>query len=156
MLTFPSFLRGPLQAGFSRSQAARFVASQPAAGSYFEQIETEDVPSFFTVQFLFKRNEALAFQAWMRQNQYEILNGAQFEIDLSIEDGLVTQVASFTPNGIPQYSGENAGLVSYTAEIVVPRLNIPSLGFEGLILGVAELGGSHLLQHIVNYDMPGA
>lgn len=156
MLTFPNYLRGPLQAGFARAQGARFIASQPAAGNYFAQIETEDVPEFFTVQFLFKRNEALVFQAWLRQNEFEILNGAQFEIDFSIEDGLVTQIASFTPNGIPQYAGENAGVVSYTAEIVVPRLNIPSLGFEDLILGVAGSGGSHLLQHIVNYDMPGA
>lgn len=154
MLTFPTFLRGPIQAGYSRARAATYQASQPAAGAYYTQIISEDVPSYFNITFKFKKEYALAFQAWLRLNEFEITNGAQFEIPLSIEDGLVTQTASFTPSGFPQYAGEEAKMITYQAEIVVPRLNIPSLGFEDLIIGVEELGGSHLLQYIVNYDMP--
>jgi len=153
MLTFPTFLRGPLQAGYSRTRAATYQTSQPAAGAYYTQIISEDVPDYFNVTLKFERQYALAFQAWLRLNDGEIRNGAQFEIDLSIEDGLVTQIASFTPSGFPQYAGEEAKIITYQAEIVVPRLSIPSLGFEDLIIGVAELGGSNLLQKIVNYDM---
>lgn len=151
MLTFPTFLRGPLQAGYSRSTAATYQTSQPAAGAYYTQIISEDVPSYFTVSFTFKREFAMAFQAWLRLNDGEIKNGAQFQIPLSIEDGLTTQTGSFTPSGYPQYAGERAGIVSYNAEIVVPRLYIPTAGSEDLVLAVAEMGGNSLLDIAINF-----
>lgn len=156
MLTFPIFLRKPLQAGYSINQPAGYLASQPASGAYFAQIVTEDRPAYFNVQFLFTRGEAMAFQAWLRLNDFEIQNGAQFEIDLSTDDGITTQVGSFTPTGYPQRASESGRTVSYTAEIVVPRMNIPSLGFEDLVLGAQELGGPSILDLIVNEELPGA
>lgn len=153
MLEFPSFLRGPVQANYSRNDGARFQASQPASGAYFAQIISDDVPSYFDVQFVFERQFAQAFRAWLRQNSFEILTGAQFEIDLSIEDGLSTQVGSFTPDGIPQCTGENANVITYSARIVVPRLYEPSAGFEDLILGVMNGGGSYQLQYLINEDL---
>lgn len=151
MLTFPTFLRGQLQAGFARTVAATYQTSQPAAGAYYAQIITEDVPHYFSVSFVFKREFAMAFHAWLRLNDGEIKNGAQFEIPLSIEDGLVTQVASFTPSGYPQYTSEVAGIVTYSAEIVVPRLYIPTEGHEDLVLAAAEMGGSSLIDIAVNF-----
>lgn len=156
MLIFPSFLRGPIQASYSREETPRFAISQPASGPYFAQILTDDAPTYFNVQFIFKRQYAQAFRAWLRQNEFEILTGSQFEIDLSIEDGVVTQTASFTPDGIPQYTGETAQVVAYSGRIMVRQLYEPSLGSEELLLYIAEAGGSHLLQEIVNIDMPGA
>ena len=153
MLEFPSFLRGPVQANYSRNDGARFQASQPASGAYFAQIISDDVPSYFDVQFVFKREFAQAFRAWLRLNSFEILTGAQFEIELSTEDGLSTQVGSFTPDGIPQYTGENASVITYSARIVVPRLYEPSAGFEDLILGVMSGGGSYQLQYLINEDL---
>ena len=154
MLEFPSFLRGPVQANYSRNDGARFQASQPASGAYFAQIISDDVPSYFDVQFVFEREFAQAFRAWLRQNSFEILNGAQFTIQLAIEDGVSTQTGSFTPDGIPQYTGENANVITYLARIVVPRLYEPSAGFEDLVFGVASLGGSSLFDIIVNRDIP--
>ena len=84
MLEFPSFLRGPVQANYSRNDGARFQASQPASGAYFSQIISDDVPSYFDVQFVFERDFASAFRAWLRQNSFEILTGAQFTIPLAI------------------------------------------------------------------------
>lgn len=151
MLSFPSFLRGPLQAGYSRSQGASFITSQPAAGPYFAQIETEDVPAFFSVSFIFNRVHAQAFAAWLRLNNNEIKNGAQFEIALSIEDGVVTQVASFTRDGVPQYSGENAKTVTYTAEIMVRKLLYPSEGCESLVLCMPDCMSREALDGAINF-----
>ena len=154
MLEFPSFIRGPVEAGFSRQETPRFDTSQPASGAYYAEIVSDDAPMYFSVNFVLTREEALYFRAWLRQNNFEILTGAKFEITLSTEDGLTTQVASFTPNGIPQLSSESGRIVNYTGEILVQRFNEPTAGFEDLILGVASLGGSYLLQEIVNNDMP--
>lgn len=154
MLEFPSFIRGPVEAGFSRQETPRFDTSQPASGAYYAEIVSDDAPMYFSVNFVLTREEALYFRAWLRQNNFEILTGAQFEIELSTEDGLTTQIASFTPSGIPQLSSESGRIVNYTGEILVQRFNEPTAGFEDLILGVASLGGSYLLQEIVNNDMP--
>lgn len=154
MLTFPPSLRGPVEAGYSRRETERFTTSQPASGAYYYEIVSDDAPMYFTLNFVFTRAEAMVFRAWLRQNNFEILTGAQFEIDLSTEDGITTQIAAFTPSGIPQLSSESGRIVSYNAEIMVQKFNEPSLGSEELILGVANSGGSYLLQEIVNNDMP--
>ena len=156
MLTFPPSLRGPVEAGFSRRETERFITTQPASGAYFFEIVSDDAPMYFTLNFVFTREQALVFRAWLRQNNFEILTGAQFEIDLSTEGGITTQVAAFTPGGIPQLSSESGKIVNYTAEIMVQRFNEPSLGSEDLILGASELGGSLLLDVIVQNDLPGA
>ena len=153
MLEFPSFIRGPVEAGFSRQETPRFDTSQPASGAYFSEIVSDDAPMYFSVNFVLTREEALYFRAWLRQNNFEILNGAQFEIELSTEGGLTTQVASFTPSGIPQLSSESGRVVNYTGEIMVQRFNEPSAGFEDLILGVVASGGAYQLQYLINEDL---
>jgi hypothetical protein len=153
MLEFPSFIRGPVEAGFSRQETPRFDTSQPASGAYFTEIVSDDAPMYFSVNFVFTREEALYFRAWLRQNSFEILTGAQFEITLSTEDGLTTQIASFTPSGIPQLSSESGKIVNYTGEILVQRFNDPTAGFEDLILGVGASGGSYQLQYLINEDL---
>ena len=153
MLEFPSFIRGPVEAGFSRQETPRFDTSQPASGAYFSEIVSDDAPMYFSVNFVLTREEALYFRAWLRQNNFEILNGAQFEIELSTEEGITTQVASFTPSGIPQLSSESGRIVNYTGEILVQRFNEPSAGFEDLILDIGASGGSYQLQYLINEDL---
>jgi hypothetical protein len=154
MLEFPSFIRGPVEAGYSRDETPRFGTSQPASGAYYSEIVSDDAPMFFSVNFVLTRDEAAGFRAWLRLNNYEILTGGQFKILLSTEDGITEQVASFTPNGIPQLSSESGRVVNYSGEILVQRFNEPSLGSEDLVLGALELGGRSLLDTIVNIDMP--
>lgn len=156
MYIFPTFLRGPLTASLSSVQEAGFIASQPAAGPYFRQIITDDNPVYFNLRFAFEGQKNWAFDAWLRQNNNDIRHGAQFEINIPIEDGLVTQTASFTPDGIPQRTSYEANIIFYQARIMVPRLNIPSAGFEDLILGVVESGGIYQLQYLINNDLPEA
>lgn len=153
MLEFPSFIRGPVEAGFSRQETPRFDTSQPASGAYYAEIVSDDAPMYFSVNFVLTREEALYFRAWLRQNNFEILTGAQFEIELSTEDGITTQIASFTPSGIPQLSSESGRIVNYTGEILVQRFNEPSTEFDDLILGVGASGGSYQLQYLINEDL---
>ena len=153
MLEFPSFIRGPVEAGFSRQETPRFDTSQPASGAYYAEIVSDDAPMYFSVNFVLTREEALYFRAWLRQNNFEILTGAQFEIELSTEDGLTTQIASFTPSGIPQLSSESGRIVNYTGEILVQKFNEPSAEFDDLILGIGAAGGAYQLQYLINEDL---
>jgi len=153
MLEFPSFIRGPVEAGFSRQETPRFDTSQPASGAYFSEIVSDDAPMYFSVNFVLTREEALYFRAWLRRNNFEILTGAQFEIELSTEEGITTQIASFTPSGIPQLSSESGRIVNYTGEILVQKFNEPSAQFDDLILGIGASGGSYQLQYLINEDL---
>lgn len=154
MLIFPSFLRGPVEAGYSRRETERFTASQPASGAYYYEIVSDDAPMYFTVNFLFERYQAQAFRAWLRQNNFELLTGGQFEIQLSTEDGITTQIAAFTPTGIPQMTGESGRIISYSGEIMVQRFNEPTLGYEDLVLAAAEMGGNKYLDIAITQEMP--
>lgn len=153
MLEFPSFIRGPVEPGFSRQETPRFDTSQPASGAYYAEIVSDDAPMYFSVNFVLTREEALYFRAWLRQNNFEILTGAQFEIELSTEDGITTQIASFTPSGIPQLSSESGRIVNYTGEILVQKFNEPSAEFDDLILGIGAAGGAYQLQYLINEDL---
>ena len=55
---------------------------------------------------------------------------------------------------IPQRAGESGKVLFYSAQILVRKVIDPTEGFEDLILGVAEMGGSALLDVIVNVDLP--
>lgn len=154
--TFPAFLNKPLQSTFSRVEGGRFSATDPASGAYIARIDTDDVACVFNVSFTFGRDEALAFRAWQRIDNYAVLNGAQFNIDIYVEGGFVTQVASFTPDGIPQQTSVNAEFYNYSATIIVQRMVEIGVGSEELIIGAVELGGFDLLDEIVNNELPGA
>ena len=154
MYVFPAYLPRPLQASYTTDESARFQISQPGGGAYFSQIVSDDAPTYFNLRWAFPLAQAQVFRAWLRQDNFAILNGAQFEIDLPTEDGIITQTASFLPDGIPQRSGEQGHVLFYDARVMVRKLNEPSLGGEDLILGVAEMGGSPLLDVIVNVDLP--
>lgn len=154
--TLPAILNAQIQQnGYGKRADARFITSQPAAGSYYAQIRSEDVPTYFDLTLQLDANDALVFDVFLRSDNYAVLNGAQFNITLLTEDGMTEQVASFPPDAIPQLVGVNAFTYTYSMRVMVPRLNKPSAGSEDLILFMANNGGASLLQEIVNYDMPG-
>ena len=155
MYTFPDYLNTPEQNTFRREESARFIANQPAAGQYYAQIVSDDAPAYFNVSFLYDADSALAFRAWLRQDNFAIMNGAEFEIDIYVEGGYTTQTASFTPDGVPQLTGVTGGdFMRYSARILVRQMAERGLGSEDLILGAESLGGSALLDIIVNIDLP--
>lgn len=154
MYVYPSYLPKPLQSAYTSDESSRFITSQPSAGPYFYQIVSDDAPTVFNLRWAIPLNQAQVFRSWLNQNNFDILNGAQFEIDLPTENGIVTQVASFVPGEIPQRAGESGKVLFYSAQILVRKVIDPTEGFEDLILGVAEMGGSALLDVIVNVDLP--
>lgn len=154
MYSYPSYLRGPLEASLSTDETARFQSSEPASGPYFAQIISDDSPTYYNLTFVFEYQYHLAFRAWLRQDNFAIMSGAQFEMILSTEDGEVMQVCSFTPDGIPQRTKFEGNNIYYQARIIVRKLNEPTLGQEDLILGLLELGNFATLDIIVNVDMP--
>lgn len=154
MYAYPSFLPKPLQSGYSVDEMARFQISQPSAGAYYSQIVSDDAPAYFNLRFVMPLYHAEVFRAWLTQDNYAILTGAQFEIDLPTEHGILTQTASFTPDGIPQKTGESGKLIFYSAKVMVRKVVDPNIGNESLILSIASLGNPALLDTIVNIDMP--
>jgi hypothetical protein len=119
--TFPAELNKPTQAAFSREESPRFDTSQPASGPYYVRIMQDDSPVFFNVSFLFDQDDALAFRAFVRQDNFALLNGAEFNINIPLESGTVAQVASFTPDGAPQLDGLRVINAPYTCRIMVLR-----------------------------------
>jgi len=156
MYEFPSFMPYPLQSGYSREEGAGFIASAPASGAYYAQIITDDEPTYFTLSYACSASMAAGFRAWLRADNKAVLRGAQFTIPLLIESEIVTQTASFSPDGIPQLSGFDGVNYTYTMRIVVPRMVEPMAGSEELVFGVAELGGMEQLDFVVNTELPGA
>lgn len=154
--TFPPALNRILQQGFSRQEQSRFSSTQPASGAYFSRLDSDDAAVVYNVSFQFSQDEALAFRAWLRLDNFAVLNGAEFNIDIYGEGGTSTQVASFTPDGVPQVTGSNAEHLIYSCRMIVQRMNEIGVGSEELIVGAVNLGGFALLDEIVNNDLPGA
>lgn len=152
-IDFPAYLNEPQQNGFTRQRAEGFSTSNPASGSAFYVIETEDLPVIYNVTFKFSPEKSMAFAAWQRLYK-EVLFGAQFNISVYGEGEDKIQEARFTQGGTPQLTGVSGLTNTYTAQIEVRKLIEDGEGGEELILGVAEDGGSDLLQIIVNNDMP--
>ena len=134
--TFPDYIVIK-EDGFSREEGSRFATSQPAAGPYFAQLITDDVPMYFNLDLLAKTHaDALNFRQWLTQNNYDILSGAQFNIRLWTEYGYTTQVASFMPEATPQLTKTIRNLFFYSARIVVQSM---SRGGEAILAETTEI-----------------
>lgn len=155
MNQFPSLLNEEItQQGYSREDGARFLVSEPASGPHYAQLLTDDVPSIFSLQMVINSQHAMLFRAWQRSNNYAVLHGEQFLINLRTEDGMLPQVASFVPNGIPQVQNISGDMITYSMEVLVRKLNENSPDFESFYWRINELGDSNLLQTITNDYLP--
>lgn len=152
--TYPTGLRLPLQSNYSREESARFQASSPASGPYFTQIITDDAPVYVNLSWTFTASEALAFRAWLRQDNFAIMNGASFNMPVSIEGGLQVQTCYFTPDGVPQMTSETQTKKMYQAKVMVRKLDEFGEGSEDLIIGAIALGEFELLDQAINKDYP--
>lgn len=154
--TYPTGLRLPLQSGYSREDSARFQASAPASGTYYTQIISDDAPVYVSLSWAFTAAEALSFRAWLRQDNFAILNGASFTMPVSIEGGLNNQTCYFTPDGLPQMTSETQTKKMYQAKIMIRQLDEFGEGSEDLIIGAIGLGDFGLLDIAINNDYPEA
>lgn len=151
MIQFPAALNSKIkQEGYGREDSARFAISEPASGPHYAQLLSDDAPSFFNLRMDLRNHDAQFFRTWLNSNNFAVLTGAEFEIKLMTEDGMTTQVASFLPDGIPQVTNFAGGRFTYSMRVIVRKVTGPSAGFEDLIIGISNMGGSPLLQRIVN------
>lgn len=127
--TFPSYLV-VRESRYSRSEGQRFIASQPSAGPYFVQIVSDDVPVYFDFEIVAKNQaDALAFRSWLISDNFAVLSGATFTMQLWTEYGLTVQTASFADGGTPQLVSTIGNIFIYSCRISLNR----------------EVGGSPLL-----------
>lgn len=155
MIQFPPLLNKKIkQDGYGRDDTARFAISEPASGPHYAQILSDDAPSVFTLQMVLSRQHAQLFRAWQRVDNYSVLHGAQFTILLMTEDGMLPQTACFLPKGIPQMTGFRGGKFTYSMNVLVRKINEPSEDYADLLIGIAGMGSSSELQHIVNNEIP--
>lgn len=152
-IDFPEYLNKVQQSSFSRTRSEGFVASDPASGSAFYVIETEDLPTVYNVEFIFQPDESMAFAAWQRKYK-DVLFGELFNMRVYGEGEDKLQEVRFTEGGTPQLVGVQSINNIYRAQIECRKVIEDGEGGEDLILGVAENGGGDLLQIIVNNDMP--
>lgn len=152
-IDFPEYLNKVQQSSFSRTRSEGFVTSDPASGPAFYVIETEDLPTVYNVEFIFSPDESLTFSAWQRKYK-DVLFGALFNMRVYGEGEDKLQEVRFTQGGTPQLVGVQSLQNVYRAQIECRKVIEDGEGSEDLILGVAENGGSDLLQIIVNNDMP--
>jgi hypothetical protein len=111
-----------LESDYSRQEGSRFTSSAPAAGPYYTQIISDDVPTFYPLTIVLKSvADAEAFRDWLNADDYAVLTGALFNVDLWSEFGLLSQEAAFTPDGIPQLTSTVRNIYYYSARIVVSR-----------------------------------
>lgn len=152
---FPAVLNEQItQQGYGREDGTRFNISEPASGPHYAQLLTDDSPTTFTLQMILNGQHARLFRAWQRSNNYAVLHGQQFLINLRTEDGMLQQTASFLPGGIPQVQQIVGDETTYTMRILVRRIVETSPDFESFYWRIDELGDPNLLQTIVNDNMP--
>lgn len=136
--TYPATLPKPLQNGFSRTEGAYYDSVQPASGTPFITIRSDDSPMSFSVQFEFSPAEMEEFNDWLKADDYAVLTGEPFNIGLLTDGGLVVQEAIFAPDGVPQLTsvrGEhytvNAVIIArtFTENILPGAFNTPKNDF---------------------------
>ena len=123
MATFPTEINNMiLQNGYTRDETSRFISSEPASGTPFVQIESDDAVFIFNASVRLDQSQAFAFRSWMNAGNAAVMVGAEFDIVLWGESGFSTYKARFTDNGIPQLTGVNALTFNYSFQIMVRML----------------------------------
>jgi hypothetical protein len=119
--TFPDYLIVRAD-GYQWREESRFITSQPAAGSYYSQIVSDDVPVFIEFEIVAQSQpEALAFRSWLISDNFAVLSGAPFNMPIWTEYGLNMEVVSFTPDGLPRLSQAIRGVYIYSARVLLNK-----------------------------------
>lgn len=115
---YPDSLRRPLMTGYSKQDASGFSINNLDSGSYVARIDTDDIYTVYSLNFVFKPDEAAIFRAWIAQDSFNMLKGAAFNIPLLTEYGEIIQVVRFADGGYPQLTGKSAGKLTYSAKVI--------------------------------------
>lgn len=151
---YPSTLPLLLRAQKSRSQVAPFTISEPRRGAGYVQRTGTDTPVFWTGQFRFSEDQAIAFQLWFTQT---VDRGAlPFTMRIRTEFGLLEHVCQFLPDGLGDAT-EDGGVYTYSAQIMARKQLIPQEYIDAgdLITGLPNWRRwASILDQVVTQDLP--
>lgn len=140
-INWPTGLRPSIKASKSRDEVVGFRESPVTSGPSFIEPFSEDTPVFYNVEFIFTKNEARAFQSWLRVNRMKT-NAPFFNFPILIEDPNVdTQEARFTLDGYPQLRSETNAIFTYSARILIRKIVSEDEAHDDFILQLSELTG---------------
>lgn len=161
-VSYPDRLRRAIQATKRREQLAGFRQSNPAGGpAYFEPF-SDDVPTVWSFNLRFTRNEAAYFWAWVKS---QISNGRDwFNMPIGTEyDGVIgqqVQEVHFTESGFPQLTSENNDVLTYSCEVIARVIDTGNVTDEFIFQWFDLYGGNDLqadaLDRAINWWWPAA
>lgn len=136
-MDYPSFLPLPTLASWTVNNNNRTVNSQPAAGSSFVMVVSDDLIEYYDATFTLPTVYAQAFRAWVLTDTYYIERGGYFNMPIATESGIVTKLCAFIAGSLPQLVSITRGVATYTAKIKVitpgvsdgPIIPTPSDGY---------------------------
>lgn len=150
-IDWPKGLRPALKASKSRNEIVGFRESPVTSGPSFIEPFSDDTPVFYNVQFTFTKDEARAFQSWLRIHRMKT-NAPFFNFPMLIEDpNVLTQEARFTLSGYPQLNSETTYTYTYSAEILIRK--IVTEDDDDFILELSEATGYMANQWMSNLDI---
>ena len=112
---WPEMLKSCVTNSKSRNEEVGFKFSPLNAGPPFLQVFSDDLPTFWDIQFKFRQDEARIFQMWLHQNKVRT-KSPWFDFPIKIEEGLTTQNVRFTR--YPQATGQDGDVYTYSAQIM--------------------------------------
>lgn len=118
---WPEMLSGCVTSSKSRNEEVGFKFSPLNSGPPFLQQFSEDLPTFWDIQFKFRQDDARVFQIWLDKNKVRT-KSPWFNFPIKIEEGLTTQNVRFIK--YPQATGQDGDIYTYSAQIMareVPR-----------------------------------
>lgn len=140
-IDWPTGLRPALKASKSRDEVVGFRESPVTVGPSFIEPFSDDTPVFYDIEFFFTKDEARAFQSWLRIHRIKT-NSPFFNFPLAIEDPNVdTQEARFILDGYPQLKSESNYTFSYSARILIRNIVTEDEDHDDFILELSEATG---------------
>ncbi len=140
-IDWPKGLRPSIKSAKSRSEVVGFRESPVTVGPSFIEPFSDDTPVFYDIQFIFTKDEARAFQSWLRIHRMKT-NAPYFNFPLVIEDPNVkAQEARFILDGYPQLTSETNYTFSYSARILVRKIITEDEDNDEFIFQLSEATG---------------
>lgn len=151
-INWPAGLRPSLKSSKSRDEVVGFRESPVTSGPSFVEPFSEDTPVFYNVGFTFTKDEARAFQSWLRINRIKTMSPF-FNFPLVIEDPNVeNQEARFTLEGFPQLTGETGFTFTYSAQLLIRNLTVEDEEHDEFILKLSEATGYRADPWLSDFD----
>ena len=112
---FPLTLQGVSLTALAVGELAAFRSNDSEIGPPTNELLSEDVPTFFEVNWLFYPFDFQVFENWFK---FDLTKGVKsFTIDLPVGAGILEHECNFLPGGRPYTANQQNRLISVTATL---------------------------------------